>query len=229
MKAFAVLENDEHTGAIFFADHAVIARRLGANEYGDGEFCNVSCRRAPWADGCAETGLVPAALMVANGWHFECTGCGVRIDEDLPHLDEDDGRYTDWSTRDIIGTQHSVVYCDQRCKDAHGAYLAEQRRRQERQVERFKKLVVRRFPEARLVNDPERRLGYHHAYCFRRGERWVVDQVFVAFEFPGSKFGAARLEYNQRSYGSRKPHFTCCGGDKDAFEAWARQQRAMVR
>lgn len=36
MKAFAVLENDECTGAIIFAKHAIVARRLGANEYAGG-------------------------------------------------------------------------------------------------------------------------------------------------------------------------------------------------
>ena len=50
MKAYAVTEEDENTGGIIYAEHNIVARRLGANEYADGEIAYVSCRRAPWAD-----------------------------------------------------------------------------------------------------------------------------------------------------------------------------------
>jgi hypothetical protein len=46
LKAFAVTEHDENTGAVIFAKHDIVARRIGADEYADGELSYVSCRRA---------------------------------------------------------------------------------------------------------------------------------------------------------------------------------------
>lgn len=240
-KAYAVNETYEETGGIVFAKHAIVARRIGAGQYADGEFSGVRCRRAPWADHCAETGIVPVSLMVDHGWHFECTGCGRRIDTDMAWIYEDGGedpettdeasRYKGWTPDAIIGTQDSMVFCDQRCHDEHQAYEAERTRVQNRWIERFKKIVLRRFPDAQLVNDPERYRGYHHAFACKRNGRWHIDQVIVAFEYPGMKYGAAHLEYRWQDQNwlrkrAEKPHFTCCGGDKDAFEAWAKDQLA---
>ncbi|SEM52789.1 hypothetical protein SAMN05192583_0521 [Sphingomonas gellani] len=67
LKAYTVLEHDERTGAIYFARHAIVARKAGAAEYGDGELSYVTCNRAPWADRFADTGAVPAAVMVEHG------------------------------------------------------------------------------------------------------------------------------------------------------------------
>ena len=86
VRAYVVLENDERSGAIYFARHAITARKAGANEYGDGELSYVTCNRAPYADQFAETGMVPASVLVENGWHFECGSCGHRIDDDLAGL-----------------------------------------------------------------------------------------------------------------------------------------------
>lgn len=240
--AFAVTENSECTGAIIFSKHAVTARRLGANEYADGEFSGVTCKRAPWADHCAESGIVPAWLCIAHGWNFECSGCGVRIDADLLDRWREDAREGDslgvmlaaarrrrrWKPEHVIGTQHSVVFCDQRCQDEHRAHEAERKRVQDRWIERFKKIIAQRFPDAEFIDEPERYRSHHHAYATKKDGRWHIDQVAVAFTFPGMKYGPARLEYSYRganyslrSHRPDKPHFTCCGGDKTAFEAWA--------
>lgn len=238
VKAYAVTEKYESTGGIVFAKHAVVARRMGADIWADGEFSEVSCRRARWADHCAETGIVPAGLCVENGWHFECTGCGRRIDSDMAWLYEDGAgdpetcdeavRYKGWTPDQVIGSQHSAVFCDQRCEDEHIAHEAERKRVQDRWIERFKKIVMTRFPDAVLIDDPERYRSHHHAYAFKRDGRWHIEQVAVAFTYPGMKYGPAMLEYLYRSPAywrlprrPEKPHFTCCGGDKDAFEAWA--------
>lgn len=234
MKAFAVTENFESTGAIIFAKHAVVARRLGANEYADGEFSSVRCRRAPWADHCAETGIVPAALAVEHGWHFECMGCGQRIDEDLREHRLDAAydrpfrekltiarRWRKWAPSKVVGSQHSAVFCDQQCKDELEAHKAERERRQDRAIAVFRAKVLKRFPAAEFV---ESEWDRPHAYAVKRNGRWKIEQVIIPFNFPGMKYGPAqyRWDAHTRLRGQReKPRFTCCGGDKEAFEAWA--------
>lgn len=126
IKAFAVTEHDENTGAIIFAKHAIVARRLGANEYAGGELSYVSCRRAPWADAYAGR-PIPARVMIANGWHFECSECDQRIDEDYLY----DNRLP---LDGVIGTQHSHVFCSKRC--ARRWYSMERRRKAEAQEAR---------------------------------------------------------------------------------------------
>src|SRR5687767_14229018 len=42
LRAYAVTEEDEGTGGIIFARHAIVARRAGANEYNGGEFHGVT-------------------------------------------------------------------------------------------------------------------------------------------------------------------------------------------
>lgn len=240
LKAYAVNEKYESTGAIFFAKHDIVARRTGADEYGDGELSYVTCRRARWADHCAETGIVPVSLMVEHGWHFECSGCGVRIDEDLCYRDEDDIdepettdealRFKDWEPADIIGHQHSQVFCNQACMDADLAYRAECRRREARVIERFRAIILRRFPGVDFPDDRERYRGYAHAYVTKRNGRWHVQQVHVPFTFPGQQHGPASLDYDPDSswYARRKVRFMCAGGDKERFEAFAAETKARA-
>lgn len=210
MKAYAVTEEDENTGGIIYAEHNIVARRLGANEYGDGDISYVSCRRAPWADEYYGTGL-PISVMVDNGWHFECCGCGQRIDYDSTEYSED-----------IIGTQHSLVFCDSVCEAYYNLDRAKCKKLETRWVRRFIKIVKRYFPDAQ----PE----YRHAYASRdKDGRYTIRQVSVQFDFPGRKHGMAELSWREKSSWEKeypKPHFTCSNGDKDAFEAWAVEQRA---
>lgn len=80
LRAFAVQEEDEGTGGIVFARHAVTARREGAAEYNGGDFSGLSCRRAAWADEYAP-GPVPATIMVQHGWWMHCHGCDRKVGE----------------------------------------------------------------------------------------------------------------------------------------------------
>lgn len=233
LKAYAVNDKDENLGAIYFAKHDIVARRIGAGQHADGELSYVTCRRAPWADHCAETGIVPVSLMVEHGWHFECCGCGVRINEDLCYLYEDGIeepetcdqalRYKDWKPADIIGHQHSAVFCNAACEADHRAYRAECDRREARAIERFRAIILRRFPGVDFPDDRERHRGYAHAYVTKRQGRWHVGQVHVPFTFPGQQFGPASLDYDPDSswQARRKVRFYCAGGDKERFEAFA--------
>lgn len=233
LKAYAVNDKDESSGAIYFAPHNIGARRAGANEYGDGELSYVTCNRAPWADHCAETGIVPVSLMVEHGWHFDCCGCGVRIDEDLCYLYDDEIeepetcdraiRYKGWTPAAVIGHQHSAVFCMQSCEDEHDAYVAERKRRQDRAIGRFKAIILRRFPGVEFVDITDGYRTSTHANAYKHKGRWRISQIHVPFNFPGQQHGPASLDYDPDSSWSaaRKPRWMCAGGDKDAFEAFA--------
>lgn len=214
-KAYAVLEEVENTGGIVFAKHAIVARREGANQFAGGEFDYVSCRRAAWADEFAENGDVPISVMVAHGWHFECGSCGSRIDEDM--LWERDLRPTD-----IVGSQHSAAYCNAVCEARYNLRRAEAVYRERRWIRRFEKIIKRRFPGVTIGNKD---WGKPHAHASNSKGKWTIQQVWVSFDFPGSQYGPASLRYN-RDYPDKvgrpaKPHWSCAGGDREAFEAFA--------
>ena len=240
LKAYSVQETCEGTGGIVFAKHAVVARRVGASIYGDGDFSGVTCRRAPWADEFADRGGVPASAAIWAGWWFECTGCGRRIDEDLPSLWESEvtadeklaGQqllYARWTPDHVIGDMDGLTFCRKSCEDAHTAHEAERRRRQQRAIEAFKRIILKRFPDAVIpeIASDEPAVFWmrpHHAYATMRKGRWRIEQISVSFEFPGMQIGRASLDYNPRSYDkreARRPAYRCCNGDKAAFEVWA--------
>lgn len=243
--AYSVTEPNENTGGIVFATSAVAARRIGADQYCDGEFAYAQCRRAPFADRFADTGIVPAAALIDAGWHFECIGCGVRIDTDLSERWKDDAgptdsfhdlliagrRYRGWTPSDVLGHQHGAVFCDAACEQAHLAHEAERKRCQDRAIAAFKRIVAKRFPDATFPDDgatddtaKPRWQRHHHAYAEIHKGRWRLRQIIVAFSFPGMIHGHAQLTYDlhsRRSRAERKPIFLCCAGDKEVFEAWA--------
>ncbi|PZU80665.1 MAG: hypothetical protein DI528_22220 [Shinella sp.] len=128
IRAFAVLERCENTGGGVFARQDIVARKLGACTYSDGDIANVECRRAHWADEFADTGVVPAKLAIAHNWRFECHGCGATINEDwLAEAGlELDG---------VIGSVNGRVFCCAECKQRHD------------DIETRKKLVGEEFLE----------------------------------------------------------------------------------
>lgn len=222
LKAFAVLENDENTGAIYFAKRDIEARKAGANEFGDGDISNVSCRRAPWADEYAEAGVVPAKACIAHGWHFECCGCGSTIDED--YLDEED-----LLLDGVIGQQHGRVFCSEICECRFNLDKAISRDKERRMIDILKDVVRKRFPGVEFADGKDN--WKPHAYATSRGGVWQVEQAVVSFNFPGMKIGPASLRFDldHRKIGPVKPHYNCCFGDKEAFEAYADATSAKNR
>lgn len=229
LKAFAVLEEGENTGGIVFARHAIVARRDGANEYNGGEFHGVSCRRAPWADEWADRDEdIPARVLIDHGWHFECCGCGHTIDNDWLY-DEDlplDG---------VIGTQHSKVYCSEICEARDKLRAAIKRDHERRAIEALKAFVLKRFPGVVIEDGPDN--WKPHAYASDNdggAVAWHVRQAVVSFKFPGMKIAPAtcRIERGQRHdrfIGPVWPEFSCCYGDKEAFEAWVASPESRVK
>ncbi|MGB3833710.1 MAG: hypothetical protein WA975_17815 [Mesorhizobium sp.] len=221
LRAFAVTENEENTGAIYFAKHDIVAKKWGANEYADGDITYVSCRRAPWAD--AYVGQpIPAKVMIANGWHFECSGCGQRIDEDFFY----DNRLP---LEGVIGTQHSAVYCCSRCARKDLSLKRRRKAEEQRAIEAFKAIVRKRFPDADFCDDEQSSFKGHHAYVTAGRGGWHWKQVIVSFRFPGIKIGPAHYRLDG-GYGIG-PYFagySCCNGDREAFEVWAAKTKAAA-
>jgi|TARA_R100000093_G_C1933053_1_gene69423 hypothetical protein len=226
LRAYSVIEEFEHTGGIIFARHNVTARRIGANEYADGDFRAVTCKRTPWADKYAETGIIPASEMVHAGWYFECCGCGVTIEEVLSYRWEDEGdlTYRGWAPGDVIGTQHSQIFHSQECKYRYDTETAARNRACEKAIGRFQRVILRRFPNAQFIDNE----GYRckpYAWANRnKSGHWRIEQCCVPFTLPDfdAQHGPISLDYYPSSDGDRKPRYTCAGGDKEAFEAYCR-------
>ncbi len=219
LRAWSVTEEDEGTGGIIFAKHGITALKNGACQFGSGEWEYYKARRASWADAYAETGDLPASVMVQHGWHFECSGCGVRIDEDLPDMQR---RFRNWTSDEVIGSQYRA-WCTARCHDEDMAERADRKRFEGLVIGLMTRLVKRRFPSVEIIH--ERKNLDPHVYVTKDQHGfWRLRDATVSFDFPGMEIAPANYRWNREaSYGDRKPHFTCCAGDKEAFETFAAQ------
>lgn len=224
LKAFSVLEDCEYTGGIIFAKTGIEARRRGADEYNGGEFGGLIVRRMRDLDRFAATRKVPARLLVAAGWHFECRGCDMNIEEDelLDRRMDVDG---------VIGFEGVDVWC---CKACCARDLRHRRREAQFRADYTKVLsgmVYRRFPEAEINGV--------HIYCTHGDQStrgaFIVRQAVVAFGLPCLKFGDATMRIEERqwrhatpsggrsggySYGPPSPAWYVCNGDREAFERY---------
>ncbi len=212
--AYAVLEQNENTGGIIYAQHSVTARRIGANEYANGEFSYVTCTRAPWADPYFDTTL-PVSVMILHGWHFECAGCGRRVDEDMIY---DRQIHPD----DVVGHQHSMVFCDARCEAALALERANCEHLKKRWLRRFAKFAKRRFPASQPVEA--------HAYASCYDGKCRIQEVAVEIDFPGRSGALAQLSWRRQSRMRGdpypKPIWLCSAVDRDVFQAYARSTKS---
>ena len=220
-KAFQVWAYDNET-TIVFADRAVVARREGANDL-NCEFESVeSCKRVPDFDQYAEAGFVPAEVLIDNGWWFECHGCYRTVNSDAEGTHRAYGRHRTITLKPIY--EGSTVWCCPSCK---ARFEKDQRicaETQDKAIEDMKQRLWRRFPGVEIATDGNWK---PRASARKEGRVYGVTQVAVSFHFPGEKIGPATYRYDMggywsRDFGPHEPYFNCCGGDKEAFEAWAR-------
>lgn len=216
MGAYSYLETDEYTGGIIFAKSNVEARRLGANLLNMDDIGGLEVRRRKDLDKYEATG-VPAWLLVSEGWHFGCHGCGMRIDD----CSMEDASLP---ITGIVGTESGAIYCCHTCRMEARAEHAAQEAFGEAFLDMLKDLVRKRFPGI------DHCFGEHRQYVYvpRWSRPMVVLQARVSFNFPGTKIGPATLEYHHcgNAHGSPiigpvRPEFYCCKGDREAFEAFA--------
>lgn len=210
MRAFIVSEPYGDHSAIVFAKSNIEARKWGASEWNDGELGGLICHRCPGFDKFSETG-VPASKMIEMGWWFECYNCGCKIDAD------------DYDKRgikldDVIGTQHSSVYCNAQCRDDHYARKSREKTVGDEFLEMMRHRVIARFGSVDFVT------GAFHEHMFAQEVEGVViiQGAFVSFNFPGQKIGPASVHYDPGyGIGPQRIEPRCCFGDKQAFEEWA--------
>lgn len=216
MGAYSYLELNEWTGGIVFAKSNIEARRLGANLLNMDDIGGMEVKRRKDLDKYEGKG-VPAWLLVSDGWHFECHGCGMRIDD----CSMEDASLP---ITGIVGAESGAIYCCHTCRMEARAEHAAQEAFGEAFLDMLKDLVRNRFPNI------DHCFGEHrqHVYVQRWSRPMVVQQARVSFNFPGMKIGPATLEYHHcgNAHGSPiigpvRPHFYCCNGDREAFEAFA--------
>lgn len=101
--AYQVNEDCEGCSVIVFHNHALAARRLGAEHLGE-DFESVTCFRAPHFDSFANQGFVPVIARLEVGWWFECPNCRKRVSEDDCELQ-------------LVVTEKDNAFCNQQCFD----------------------------------------------------------------------------------------------------------------
>ena len=79
MKAWVVTTPNEENSCVVFAETRGQARRMGQSDLGSfDEYMDYDCRRAKQFDSFAETGEVPVAVLLKDGWNYDCFGENCR-------------------------------------------------------------------------------------------------------------------------------------------------------
>ena len=216
MPAYSVLETGEYTGGIVFAKDTRTASRIGANQWADGEIEYVEVSRRKDLDQYEGKG-VPASLLVEEGWRFECHGCGMMIND---YGMEDAGL----PLSGIVGVEGCAIYCCHQCSREHLSREAAVKAYGSAFQDMLRDMLRARFRNAILVPEDQWKNRVSVPKCC---DPLVVCEASIAFSFPGQKIGPATLTYRHEGIhglnliGPVRPYFTCCAGDKEAFEAWA--------
>ena len=208
--AFIVTEEYGNNAMVVFSNYAIAARRYAASELNGGEITGLSVRRAKDLDQFEGAGI-PASVLIERGWWFECSGCGLTINEE--NLDE-----RDLSTGGVIGFYHGAVYCCKACHDDHMARKARENEAGQAFLAMLRGLVTKRLGAVEFVTGAFK----EHIFAQESDGIVMIRDACVSFNFPGQTLAPASLHYQQGyDYGPKRPEFRCCAGDKDAFEAFA--------
>lgn len=215
LRAYAVLEKGENTGGIIFARSDIDARKRGSCEWSDGDITSVECRRAQWADEYAATGRVEAKAAIAHGWRFECSGCGLTIDE---YLLSEEGM----AVEGVIGMMDELVFCCAGCKERHDATEARKKAYGAAFLEELRTVVRQRFGDVTFADEDRWR---PHVYVYEQEGAMCIRDSAIHFHFPGEQIAPASLiyrhDYGRHERGPQPLHYSCCNGDRQAFEAFA--------
>lgn len=111
MKAYVVTLEDyyEPSAEIVHHNHAVAARRIGANML-DTDFESVTCRRMPVFDDIEGDIEKINATKIETGWWFECENCYDKVSND------DYAR--EGKNPEEIVYSGNAVYCNENCRNA---------------------------------------------------------------------------------------------------------------
>lgn len=210
LKAFIVQEDNEGSGGVLFAEHAIIARRNGANEYNDGELRGMTVKRAAHLDKYSP-GPVPWVEMFDMGWWIECSDCGTRICED--HDEEDEG--SENGRRFNIVEHKGHVFCRPACCENWKAEKVEIERIKRYVIARLQERIIRAMPGA-LILDSDRVEG-NHVYVPHGQWPLYPKEASVHFTFPGQRHGTVKFKFNAPG---ETPRCWVPRGDLNAFLRW---------
>jgi len=196
LKAYQVGEDGEGSEVIVFATNSATARREGGNEL-NLTFEEVShCRRAPWADQFAGQPFIPAEAYHANGWWLFCASCDTRLFDDA---EDDDGNPLQ------MVYDGPRAFCDQGCKDARDAEIAELNTK----GEVFKAKLLAERPDLEFV---EWSIGYPRI------------SLSAKFKFPGAQYGGSVSDHE----GDGQITWYIAQCDKAAWDFYQEQRKATT-
>ncbi|MDY8108278.1 hypothetical protein U0C82_03825 [Fulvimarina sp. 2208YS6-2-32] len=222
--AWTVQETDDRTGGIVFTRYRSERARADAIRKGArldyGEAYYLEACRTRWADRYAP-GPVPHSAMVAEGWWFDCAGCGMRIDSDAMWEHK-----LDW--RGVIGAGDGYTYCCAKCRADDIAMRASRKAAESAALADMRRQALAALPGVWCAPiDAKKWNGRAHAYVTRKGadEPWVTEQATVPFDFPGRKIGYGTFGFHKLG---EAPRASVCNGDLAAWEAHLKnhQERA---
>lgn len=202
LKAYSVLEDDENTGGIVFAKSGAEARRIGSNQFGDGDFNWGKARRARWADEFVP-GPVPIKAQIEHGWKYECHGCYVVIDDSQYGGENDEIKF------DIVEVE-GAVYCTPECRDDHLAQRAEVKRIEQFVIGDLTDRLLRLLPGATIA-------GRTHVYMPNTQWPMAAREASIEFTFPGARIGFGSFRFREIG---ETPHVEICAGDRIAYYRW---------
>lgn len=184
LKAYQVSDGDDGC-VIRFATSSAAARREGAGEMGcqweEVDYCN----RKPEYDQFSP-GPVPAAVLIANGWGYECNG----------------HRCPNWVTQDTeerCSSAAGTPYC---CPTCMARDFARQRGQAAAEVA-LQEFVELRLPGARVTE------VYVYGAILKPHERGSGYSAFADFTFAGARWSARYVfgEDQWRVHGDDIPAF----------------------
>lgn len=166
VKCFVLTSDDPEEARVMFAKTSIEAKRWWANEHGCG-IGDVSAKRKPEWDRYAGQG-VPALERIADGWWYECEGCGTKICEDYIGTQErhSDG-FAEYALTCEYGPDSTVpvmnpvepkrghVWCHQSCYEQDVAARSKRRRWEERIHAWLVRRLMAQMPDAKPLPLPD--------------------------------------------------------------------------
>lgn len=199
MKAFSVIEKDDHIGGIYFANQAIAAKKKAASALDMDTIAGLKVKRVEWADKYAP-GPVPHLALIDHGWRTYCDGCARDIGQDL-----------------ILEERLSPVetpagfFCDESCHRQALADEAERTRMESEAAGWLKAYMIEKHPDAVLSGEP------FALFVKSKSGKLMLQSMRVDFQFPGAQYGKATIRFKSID---GEPEYTMCAGDREAWLKW---------
>lgn len=165
-----IVSDDHELCRVMFRTSDIAAKRAVASEVGC-DITDLSARRKPDWDKYVGHG-VPALVRIADGWWYECEGCGTKISDEYvgtrerSHddyeddcLDREYGPDLDRPEMEPVEPKRGHVWCHQSCYDRDFAAKTRRRRWEERVHAWMVRRLAKRLPGAEPMPMPDAEPG----------------------------------------------------------------------